>query len=35
MAVEPAGEAKGTEIVDWVSRGLRVERDIVIASHPL
>jgi hypothetical protein len=35
FTVEPAGEAKGMEIIDWVSRVLREERDIVIASHPL
>ncbi|MFC9472661.1 phage tail protein [Nocardia sp. NPDC056952] len=33
FTVEPAGEAK--QAVDWVSRILAEERDIVIASRPL
>ncbi|MEU6238412.1 phage tail protein [Kitasatospora sp. NPDC047058] len=33
FTVEPAEEA--TEVVDWVHRILREERDIVIASRPL
>ena len=33
FTVKPASEAK--EIIDWVSRVLREERDIVIASRPL
>jgi len=33
FTVEPASEAKAT--VDWVSRILKEERDIVIASPPL
>ena len=33
FTVEPAGEA--TEVVDWVHRILKEERDIVIAARPL
>jgi hypothetical protein len=33
FTVEPAGEA--TEVVDWVHRILREERDLVIGSRPL
>jgi hypothetical protein len=33
FTVKPASEAK--EIIDWVSRVLREERDIVIAARPL
>jgi hypothetical protein len=33
FTVEPAGEAK--EIIEWVHRILRDERDLVIASRPL
>src|ERR1700742_968642 len=35
FTVEPASEAKAREAIDWVSRILKEERDLIIASPPL
>jgi hypothetical protein len=35
FTVEPASEATAKEAIDWVSRILKEERDLIIASPPL